>query len=386
MENNYNQPGNQGNNQQYAQPNPPVKPQKNNNIIKLIILVASIVVLLFVACIFLFFAFIMKMVKSDNAALYGNTSSDKVITRYFQALDDRNRDQMKKCFTDDYNHDLEADLYNADDARDYDWDIDSLSISEDKSLSSTEISIKYNLKVRSAASYSVKCDYTHSVGAEEIPGDFEANLIVGNSSGRFYILDVTEVTFDDESETTESFTEIATEENTEIDTEETTEDASTEETTEEITTTENAVNPDVKTYGSDSLGYLSVPLDLQETDEFGDSFANSSEVKTYKNAEETFVVGLVRYDNSTKSPEDMASELESSLSAQGDTYTTVSDAKIGEYQTIPAKELSFNNADGVYGNFYFFEQDGDLYLIQVVFAFQHVVEAETIVFTYESPK
>ena len=230
MENNFNQPGNQGNNQ----------PKKNNNIIKLIILVASIVVLLFVACIFLFFAFIMKMVKSDNAALYGN-------------------------------------------------------------------------------------------------------------------------------ETTESFTEIATEENTEIDTEETTEDASTEETTEEITTTENAVNPDVKTYGSDSLGYLSVPLDLQ-------------------NAEETFVVGLVRYDNSTKSPEDMASELESSLSAQGDTYTTVSDAKIGEYQTIPAKELSFNNADGVYGNFYFFEQDGDLYLIQVIFAFQHVVEAETIVFTYESPK
>ena len=223
---------------------------ENNKIIKLIILVASIVVLLFVACIFLFFAFIMKMVKSDNAALYGN-------------------------------------------------------------------------------------------------------------------------------ETTESFTEIATEENTEID---------TEETTEEITTTENAVNPDVKTYGSDSLGYLSVPLDLQETDEFGDSFANSSEVKTYKNAEETFVVGLVRYDNSTKSPEDMASELESSLSAQGDTYTTVSDAKIGEYQTIPAKELSFNNADGVYGNFYFFEQDGDLYLIQVIFAFQHVVEAETIVFTYESPK
>ena len=249
MENNYNQPGNQGNNH----------PKKNNNIIKLIILVASIVVLLFVACIFLFFTFIMKRVKSDNAALYGN-------------------------------------------------------------------------------------------------------------------------------ETTESFTEIATEENTEIDTEETTEDASTEETTEEITTTENAVNPDVKTYGSDSLGYLSVPLDLQETDEFGDSFANSSEIKTYKNAEETFVVGLVRYDNSTKSPEDMASELESSLSAQGDTYTTVSDAKIGEYQTIPAKELSFNNADGVYGNFYFFEQDGDLYLIQVIFAFQHVVEAETIVFTYESPK
>ncbi len=79
--------------------------------------------ILFVACIFLFFAFIMKMVKSDNAALYGNTSNDKVITRYFQALDDRNSDQMKKCFIDDYNHDLESDLYNADDARDYDWDI-----------------------------------------------------------------------------------------------------------------------------------------------------------------------------------------------------------------------------------------------------------------------
>ena len=190
-----------------------------------------------------------------------------------------------------------------------------------------------------------------------------------------------------EDKTTEATSEKTTEATTEATTKATTEATTTEATTEASTeaSTEAVVEVDGTKIGSDEVGYLTTTAELTETDEFDADFQSASYVKGYKDSDEDFLIGLVRYDTYTKTPEQMAEELNESLSARSDTSTALSSATIGKNMDISCQKLLSITENGVYAGFYFFEKDGHLYVIQIVYSIMHFVEAETITYTYEIP-
>ncbi len=344
-----------------------------------------------------------KMMKSDSGVMYGNTDSKKVIERYFKALEDEDSDQVKKCFVDESDYSLTEDLWKGS-YDDYKWDTTGISIKKEETYTKKELkkeySKNYGIAIQEAYKYNVKCDYIHETDGEEVPGTADIDVLAVKSGGRFYMLDIVDVecndqdadyaeldTEEDEEDTDdiEFDTEEDTEEDTEAGVEKDTEADTESDKEDDIITTEYTMTFDGEKYGSDELGYMTLPLEMTETSEFDDSFSNASLVKGYKNSTEDFIIGIIRYDNSTKTRQEMAEDVEKELKDKTGTTVSSSETSIGPNFNIPCSRVTAFTTDGAYASMYFFEDDGDLYLIQVVYSMQYLVEAETVVFTYEKP-
>ena len=178
--------------------------------------IAGIVLgVLFLVTIFIYIALFSKMMKSDSGVMYGSTDSEKVVERYFEALEDGDSDQLKKCFVDGANYKLTEDLTKGS-YDDYKWDTTGIFINKEDTYTKKELkkeySKHYGVSIQEAYKYSVICDYTHNTEGEEIPGEGFIYVLVVKSGGRFYMLDVVEVECDDDDTT---FAELDTEEDTE---------------------------------------------------------------------------------------------------------------------------------------------------------------------------
>jgi hypothetical protein len=321
---------------------------------------------------------------------YGNSSYSSVIEDYYIAYNDRNEDKANKCFP--YGSTTTVDFSNA-----YgEFDTNTINNTYKSSEDIDKYNKKFDMKFDDVSIYESISLFVY----DSDPGmqsDYKLEFTIGEYNDTYFILKVEDLGMvsDVEEENIEIVEDLPTiEDITETTTEATTE-VTTETSTEVITetTTETSLF-EGETLGNDKLGYIDISKATEDkfTNTTSENIFNASvdgvtNYQFYSNLDYTININMYEVDNINASIDTIATtykeEYEKQL-AQIDTentsnVVTQSNCMIGNSDSDYYKEgkllwfqlqddtLSKLGYGSLYSNVYLWEDEGNLYMIEIVY-------------------
>jgi hypothetical protein len=370
------------------------KTTNSNKLISIIGIIISIVMMIFYGIIFVILLMFgdggIRGFGHYSSRGYGNSSYSSVIEDYYIAYNDRNEDKANKCFP--YGSTTTVDFSNA-----YgEFDTNTINNTYKSSEDIDKYNKKFDMKFDDVSIYESISLFVY----DSDPGmqsDYKLEFTIGEYNDTYFILKVEDLGMvsDVEEENIEIVEDLPTiEDITETTTEATTE-VTTETSTEVITetTTETSLF-EGETLGNDKLGYIDISKATEDkfTNTTSENIFNASvdgvtNYQFYSNLDYTININMYEVDNINASIDTIATtykeEYEKQL-AQIDTentsnVVTQSNCMIGNSDSDYYKEgkllwfqlqddtLSKLGYGSLYSNVYLWEDEGNLYMIEIVY-------------------
>ena len=325
---------------------------------------------------------------------YGNSSYSSVIEDYYNAYNNRDEEKANKCFP--YGSTTTIDFSNT-----YgEFDTNTIINTYKSNGDINEYNEKFDMKFDDVSIYESICFYVYD-SDPGIQSNYKLEFTIGEYDDTYFILNVDDIGFvsDVEEENMEIVEDLPTFEDTTEATMETTTEVTTEATTEVTTETTTEATTETssfegETLGNNELGYIDITKATEDkfmntTSEniFNASVDGVSNYQFYSNVDYTININMYEVDNVTDSIDTIANtykeEYENQL-AQIDTENTsniitLSNCMIGNSDSDYYKEgkllwfqlqddtLSKLGYGSLYSNVYLWEDEGNLYMIEVIY-------------------
>lgn len=310
---------------------------------------------------------------------YGNTSQEEVIKQYWKAVDDAKESDAVYCFP-----------YGSIDEDDLDFssfkDIDI----KYKKCTSTYVDeldkdkwieqFGNNIDFETVELWSSQCPITEEDGDSM----YGLAITLGKYKDTWFILEA------EDDGTYEAFNYIKNIQNTEEASEEQTTESSsnisetTEEDAEEITeeTTEGEQSSDNK-IGNSTVGFLSVDYDMTEDDEFTANYGNVShdDAMEYVTSDDGLRIIMFRFSTGESAKEAIDGTEQGLSSTEADIDMERSEIELSDGTLV--YELTLNISSDSKMIYYYFDIDGHLYHIELMFTEEYAENIKEIIKTFE---
>lgn len=377
------------------------KTSNSNKKLSIIGLIISIVMMIFYGIIFVILIMFgdggIRGFGHYSSKGYGNSSYSSVIEDYYEAYNDRDEDKANKCFP--YGSTTTIDFSNT-----YgEFDTNTIDNTYKSSGDIDKYNEKFDMKFDDVSIYESICFYVYD-SDPGIQSNYKLEFTIGEYDDTYFILNVDDIGFvsDVEEEnmeivedlpTFEDTTEATIESTTEVITETTTE--ATTEATAETTTETSSFEGD--TIGNDEIGYIDISkattdkfMNTTSENIFNASVDGATNYQFYSNVDYTININMYEMDDVTNSIDTIANnykdvyekQLEQIDTEDTSSVVTLSNCMIGNSDSSYYKEgkllwlqlpinqdgaLSTSGYTSVYESVYLWEDEGNLYMVEIVY-------------------